>query len=800
MNLDYPYHFDGRGRTAEADRRRPRPRPDRAGAVHRARRARQSARLRQRPAAAGVRAATAELAAATQMLVQGALQQWLGDLIAVERRARSRPRTPTLRVSVATSCAAPASAQSRRSAAAGAMIYHCCDELRRNAVARTRRSTASTISRSSTAMRRRAARGSARCSSACSSRCRRPGARATAHRAAASAMRDIRIEWAARGIGAAGAATRRGAGLFARCPSPTTCSSSAPTAAATSRPTCCALVALRPTTAPPAGFDPQPVRRSTSRSRSNARATSTAAGTACPPDEPPPAPEIDYLAKDYASFRRLMLDRLAQLCPTGASAAPPTSASRWSSCWPTSATTSATGRTRSPPRPTSAPRAGASRCAATRCWSTTRMHDGCNARAWVHVAGRAPPTSRCAQTGTRFYPASPRRRRPASCPTRSTTRRALRRTPGRVRAAARCDALQRAPQRDALLHLGRPALLPAAAARRGRRCAATSPTSRRATCWSSRRCSARAPATPADADPAHRHAVRLTDGVTLTVDDPTPLHRPAHRRADHRDRVGRRGRAAVPALPSARTDEAHGASSSTTSASRAATWCSPTTACTRRRTRPRHGARAAPVLRAPTATRRAAAASADPVPPRFRPPLARRAADAGRHVLKTASRRRDATGGVAFDPDAPPPRRCSGASTTCCRRSRSPARSGRAADWGARRDLLDSAADDPHFVVEIEDDGRRVCASATTARPAARRPATAFAATYRVGNGAAGNVGADTDRARRHARRRTSLAVRNPLPARGGIDPETARQVRRRAPAGVPHARSARSRRPTTPR
>ena len=42
--------------------------------------------LRQRPAAAGVRAGDAdELAAATQLLVQGALQQWLGDLIEVAR-------------------------------------------------------------------------------------------------------------------------------------------------------------------------------------------------------------------------------------------------------------------------------------------------------------------------------------------------------------------------------------------------------------------------------------------------------------------------------------------------------------------------------------------------------------------------------------------------------------------------------------------------------------------------------------------------------------------------------------------
>lgn len=35
----------------------------------------------------------------------------------------------------------------------------------------------------------------------------------------------------------------------------------------------------------------------------------------CPPEPPPPAPEINYLAKDYGSFRQLVLDRLAAIAP-----------------------------------------------------------------------------------------------------------------------------------------------------------------------------------------------------------------------------------------------------------------------------------------------------------------------------------------------------------------------------------------------------------------------------------------------------------------------------------------------------
>ncbi len=49
----------------------------------------------------------------------------------------------------------------------------------------------------------------------------------------------------------------------------------------------------------------------------------------CPPDLPTPPP-INYLAKDYGSFRTILLDRLNQLLPSGRARAKRTSAS----CWP----------------------------------------------------------------------------------------------------------------------------------------------------------------------------------------------------------------------------------------------------------------------------------------------------------------------------------------------------------------------------------------------------------------------------------------------------------------------------------
>jgi Baseplate J-like protein len=105
--------------------------------------------------------------------------------------------------------------------------------------------------------------------------------------------------------------------------------------------------------------------------------------------------------------------------------------------------------------------------------------------------------------------------------------------------------------------------------------------------------------------------------------------------------------------------------------------------------------------------------------------------------------------------------------------------------WTAVRDLLDSGAADAHFVAEIEDDGTarlRFGDGKLGLRPQAL---TAFDATYRVGNGAAGNVGAEAiahlfsaDAALGAA----VSAVRNPLAAEGGFEPESVAQVRAYAP------------------
>jgi hypothetical protein len=112
--------------------------------------------------------------------------------------------------------------------------------------------------------------------------------------------------------------------------------------------------------------------------------------------------------------------------------------------------------------------------------------------------------------------------------------------------------------------------------------------------------------------------------------------------------------------------------------------------------------------------------------------------------------------------------------------------------WYPRPDLLGSAPDAPEFVVETEHDGRVTLRFGTAdgTVPGAvgsglhgRRPAagTAFTARYRIGNGTAGNVGAQSLHHVVTDDGRIGAAV-NWLPAAGGTDPESADEVRRDAP------------------
>ncbi len=109
-----------------------------------------------------------------------------------------------------------------------------------------------------------------------------------------------------------------------------------------------------------------------------------------------------------------------------------------------------------------------------------------------------------------------------------------------------------------------------------------------------------------------------------------------------------------------------------------------------------------------------------------------------------------------------------------------------AVSWKARVHLLDSSPEDRHFVVEIDNDRRthlRFGDGDLSRRPPVE---TSFYANYRRGNGVIGNVGADT--ITHLVYRRTPptggvvTSVRNPVPAVGGVEPESLDHARQLAP------------------
>lgn len=101
--------------------------------------------------------------------------------------------------------------------------------------------------------------------------------------------------------------------------------------------------------------------------------------------------------------------------------------------------------------------------------------------------------------------------------------------------------------------------------------------------------------------------------------------------------------------------------------------------------------------------------------------------------------------------------------------------------WTAQRDLLNSDRFTNDFVVETEDDGTVFLRFGDDT--IGRRPSSGmtFQAKYRIGNGRAGNVGAGAI-AHVMIEQIAIVDVRNPLPAVGGTDPEPIEQVRLYAP------------------
>lgn len=101
--------------------------------------------------------------------------------------------------------------------------------------------------------------------------------------------------------------------------------------------------------------------------------------------------------------------------------------------------------------------------------------------------------------------------------------------------------------------------------------------------------------------------------------------------------------------------------------------------------------------------------------------------------------------------------------------------------WLAKRDLLASGRFNHEFVAEITSDGSVRLRFGDDIM--GKKPGAGFQpkATFRIGNGSIGNVGFDAIGSIVHSGGGIS-GVRNPLPARGGINPESMEEVRQFAP------------------
>ena len=448
----------------------------------------------------------------------------------------------------------------------------------------------------------------------------------------------------------------------------------------------------------------------------------------------PPAPQIDYLAKDYASFRRLMLDRLAVLIPDWQerSAADTLvtlvellaySADSLSYFQDAAATEAYLGTARL--------RASVRRHARLIDYA---MHDGAGARVWVALAVRvgtgdgelklgtmvltgvvgAGATMRAADVGRALSQgalvfetlhALPLYKARNEIPLYAWGDGSCRLPAG----ATRATLVGKAADLD--LHAGDVLILE----------------------------EVRDPdnGNPEDADRAHRHAVRLTDDpVTRRDTAPTPAVDLVDVRWHEAD--------ALPFSLRLETRDGDGACVARGNVVLAD-----------------HGGT---ILTAGGDIERERLGTA-PDGRLFRPSLARRAVSQSQPYDDRLARRQAAAAAATVDA-----RRAVPAVALFADGER----------WEPVRELLNSDRFAADFVLETEDDGAAHVRFGDGVLGRAPAPGAEFTATYRVGTGRAGNVGPGA--LRRIVTDLPVIAVANPLPATGGEDPEPTERVRLYAP------------------
>ena len=540
---------------------------------------------------------------------------------------------------------------------------------------------------------------------------------------------------------------------------------------------------------PPAGFDPVLSRIAFSFKVECPSDFDCAEARPCPP-EARSLPPIDYLAKDYPTLRRLMLDRLSLTVPG----------------W-TERSAADVGITlvevlayaadqlsyRQDAIANEAYLATARRRVSVRRHARLvdyRLHEGCNARAWVQVTVQGAVNVRVAR-GSPLVAAPAR----APLPIPPVLLRGSREEAALLASgapwfeAAQDKLLQPAANR---MHFHTWGQLGCCLAR-----GSTSATLRKHLPLSVGDVlvlqEVRSPTefTEADADPAHRWAVRLV-GVQHDVDPSGRLfdEPPADAPLD----ITRITWAAADALPFALCLGVAGRPELEISVALGNILLADHGRSLPGENLPAVSDEVRRVAPAPRDAGSCARPDAAALPVRYRPVLAQAPLTWGFDAAALLAALPSAV------PGAPPMWPASGLLTLTPRAAtpwvglESTASSGLIRRWLPQPDLLASDAGAALFVVETEYDRSSTLRFGDDRNGQRPKPGTAFRAHYRIGNGVAGNIGAHSlvhlvldsalyaDAPATFPDVASFVAIDNPLPAAGGVDPEDVRAARRDAP------------------
>jgi Baseplate J-like protein len=490
----------------------------------------------------------------------------------------------------------------------------------------------------------------------------------------------------------------------------------------------------------------------------------------CPP-EPRVEPELDYLAKDYNSFRQLMLDRMSALMPQwqerdaadlGVALVELLAyvGDRLSYHQDAIATEAYLG--------TALHRVSARRHARLVDY---QMHDGCNARAWIHLE---------TSTDSVFIPLHTQLlTRLGDQPPRISTdpqayNRALAENPEVFETMHDATLFAAHNQIDFYTWGESECCLPKGAI--SAELDGHFPNLQKGDVLIFEEVLGPDTGQPGDADPAHRQAVRLTQQPVLGED---PLNGNKFTKIKWADEDA----LAFPLCISSKTDTEHGAQEieyvsvvlgNIVLADHGMTVANESL-----------GVVPEPVLFLTPSPNvdRCAETPPVPIPPRYRPALSKRPLTQIGRVLKTQIvAGRTETARVSFDPDPPAAKAFQWKmADTLPAIQLTSVYEGNPDDWAPQKDLLNSDDTKTEFVAEVDNDGTACLRFGDNEHGRRPDPGTTFTATYRVGNGTRGNVGADSIVHIVSDDSRIS-SVRNPLAAQGGVASESIEDVRQRAP------------------